>query len=461
MSVGSHINPVVSNISANIGKKTTTSQSTTKVSSNVQNTKNNSASAHGIQWFDNVKIKESSTQPIQNCGYLNPGFGDVKVKNNSNTAQKNQNVNNKNTTQKDQNANNHNTTNQPAKGNNTATHQKTSAKNNDVGGHLNPGFGDVKVKNNSNTAQKNQNVNNKNATQKDQNVKNHNTTNQPAKGNTTKVTIGTQVSTRIVPTAIKNSYSQGTGQQTIMGKIVNVTGELFQRMDDLGTATMTMDYAPGPVDNALGAVVSGVGKGGGKVVLKYGDDIVKVGDDALKAAEKVTSKIIGKGGDDVLKATGKTASKHLDDAQKIESATKTGIKGGLETLSSPSSKVLRQNMIDAGIDVPDYANAAHHIVAGSSPKAAEAREILQKYDVTIQKSAKSKSGAEIIKINNPGGGKNISQVQVSPGGGRHGSNPYIKISTTDQGIIKIIDGLESLYKTDGKETATIVFSGGN
>ncbi len=30
------------------------------------------------------------------------------------------------------------------------------------------------------------------------------------------------------------------------------------------------------------------------------------------------------------------------------------------------------------------------------------------YDVTIQKSARSKSGAQIIKINNPGGGKNIS-----------------------------------------------------
>ena len=71
------------------------------------------------------------------------------------------------------------------------------------------------------------------------------------------------------------------------------------------------------------------------------------------------------------------------------------------------------------------------------------------------------SGAQIIKINNPGGGKNISQVQVSPGGGRHGSNPYVKISTTDQGIIKIVNGSESIYKTDGKETATIIFSGGN
>lgn len=82
------------------------------------------------------------------------------------------------------------------------------------------------------------------------------------------------------------------------------------------------------------------------------------------------------------------------------------------------------------------------------------------YDVTVKASTRSRSGAQIIKINNPGSGKNISQVQVSPGGGRHGSSPYVKISTTDQGIIKIIEGPESLYKTDGKETATIIFSGG-
>ena len=54
------------------------------------------------------------------------------------------------------------------------------------------------------------------------------------------------------------------------------------------------------------------------------------------------------------------------------------------------------------------------------------------YDVTVKASTRSRSGAQIIKINNPGNGKNISQVQVSPGGGRH-----------------------------GKETSTIIFSGGN
>ena len=96
----------------------------------------------------------------------------------------------------------------------------------------------------------------------------------------------------------------------------------------------------------------------------------------------------------------------------------------------------------------------------SGKSAEEIADVLRNsgYDVTIKNSTRSRSGAQIIRINNPGGG---SQVQVSPGGGRHGSNPYVKISTTDQGIIKIVDGIESAYKTDGKETATIIFSGGN
>ncbi len=101
--------------------------------------------------------------------------------------------------------------------------------------------------------------------------------------------------------------------------------------------------------------------------------------------------------------------------------------------------------------------------AFSGKSAEEIADILRNsgYDTTIKTSTRSRSGAQIIQINNLGGEKNISQVQVSPGGGRHGSNPYVKISTTDQGIIKIVDGVESTYRTDGKETATIIFSGGN
>ena len=40
-------------------------------------------------------------------------------------------------------------------------------------------------------------------------------------------------------------------------------------------------------------------------------------------------------------------------------------------------------MVASGQKDPSYNNAAHHIVAGSSPKAAEARAILDKYDIDI------------------------------------------------------------------------------
>ena len=40
-------------------------------------------------------------------------------------------------------------------------------------------------------------------------------------------------------------------------------------------------------------------------------------------------------------------------------------------------------MFDAGIKVPDYNNAAHHIVAGRAPDAEEARQILKKFGIGI------------------------------------------------------------------------------
>lgn len=94
----------------------------------------------------------------------------------------------------------------------------------------------------------------------------------------------------------------------------------------------------------------------------------------------------------LTKGVGKVIDKIEDSAEvgktaKAANLLDEGIEGGLDTLSTPSSKVLRQNLIDAGVEVPDYPNAAHHIVAGSSPKAAEARAILQKYGVDINDAA--------------------------------------------------------------------------
>jgi len=69
----------------------------------------------------------------------------------------------------------------------------------------------------------------------------------------------------------------------------------------------------------------------------------------------------------------------------------------------------------------------------------------------------SASKAKIIVTLNGNKDRNISQIQVSPGSKRHGDVPYVKISTTDYGKIKIIDSSPSEYKSDGREKAELIF----
>ena len=152
---------------------------------------------------------------------------------------------------------------------------------------------------------------------------------------------------------------------------------------------------------------------------------------------------------DVLLVSQKVKYEDVWDLRNAGDMLESGSKGGLDTIIK-----------NGKVSIDDIKTNPS---AFSGKSAEEIADVLRNsgYDVTIKNSTRSRSGAQIIQINNSGGGKNISQVQVSPGGGRHGSNPYVKISTTDQGIIKIVDGIEGTYKTDGKETATIIFSGGN
>ena len=152
---------------------------------------------------------------------------------------------------------------------------------------------------------------------------------------------------------------------------------------------------------------------------------------------------------DALLVSQKVGYEDVWDLRNAGDVLESGSKGGLDT-------IIKNDKVSID-DIKTNPSAF------SGKSAEEIADVLRNsgYDVTIKNSTRSRSGAQIIQINNSGGGKNISQVQVSLGRGRHGSNPYVKISTTDQGIIKIVDGIEGTYKTDGKETATIIFSGGN
>ena len=188
-------------------------------------------------------------------------------------------------------------------------------------------------------------------------------------------------------------------------------------------------------------------KAGKKAAQKAGEKAAKNATE--KAAKKAAKKKLAKEATEtgVEKAAKEAAEKATEKTAK--EAAEKGAKGGLDTIIK-----------NGKVSIDDIKTNPS---AFSGKSAEEIADVLRNsgYDVTIKNSTRSRSGAQIIQINNSGGGKNISQVQVSPGGGRHGSNPYVKISTTDQGIIKIVDGIEGTYKTDGKETATIIFSGGN
>jgi Flp pilus assembly pilin Flp len=71
------------------------------------------------------------------------------------------------------------------------------------------------------------------------------------------------------------------------------------------------------------------------------------------------------------------------------------------------------------------------------------------YKATVRQSTKGSQQAQIIEIK---GHKEITQIQVHPGGGRHGG-AYVKISTSTQGKIKVVD--PATYKPTPGESVDI------
>ena len=79
------------------------------------------------------------------------------------------------------------------------------------------------------------------------------------------------------------------------------------------------------------------------------------------------------------------------------------------------------------------------------------------YETDRRPSTHKGSRAKFIVTLNSSKDRNISQIQVSPGSKRHGNVPYVKISTSDAGKIKIIGSDSKSYKTDGKENSKLLF----
>jgi filamentous hemagglutinin len=66
-------------------------------------------------------------------------------------------------------------------------------------------------------------------------------------------------------------------------------------------------------------------------------------------------------------------------------------------------------------------------------------------------STKGSKKAIIVEVK---GHSEISQIQVHPGGGRHGGQ-YYKISTSNNGLIKVVD--RQTYSGAANERAKIIF----
>ena len=87
-------------------------------------------------------------------------------------------------------------------------------------------------------------------------------------------------------------------------------------------------------------------------------------------------------------------------------------------------------------------------------------ELLRKngYEFNIRRSNHANSTAKIIEITNATKERNIKQVQVSlDGSSRHGNVPYVKISTSNEGKVKVIDGTPETYKAGDNEKARMIF----
>ena len=77
----------------------------------------------------------------------------------------------------------------------------------------------------------------------------------------------------------------------------------------------------------------------------------------------------------------RTVSERINQYDSVKNIVTSGGGGG-----SPS-QILRENLKNAGIEPPPYPNAAHHIVAVDSPKAAASRQILDTYNIDLNSPA--------------------------------------------------------------------------
>lgn len=144
----------------------------------------------------------------------------------------------------------------------------------------------------------------------------------------------------------------------------------------------------------------------------------------------------------------------------------TGNHGGFgNTLGKRRNGLLRMNLqlfaskaFESGGHISEKSFSEHReFFLGKSLGKIEAELRKHGYEVIRAKSTHATSKAKKLIIKNASKEKNIATILVSPGSKRHGNISYVKISTNDLGVFKVVSD-EKKYKTDGKETAKIYFA---
>ncbi len=161
--------------------------------------------------------------------------------------------------------------------------------------------------------------------------------------------------------------------------------------------------------------------------LKYGDEVVEGAVDAARKTNIVTN----------------SAENIIEDAPKIidDFDSFNHVDEIIEGMGEASSTALRKNLIEAGVNVPDYANAAHHIVAGTSKKASEARVILQKFGIGINDAS---NGVFLPTV------KNVANSAYHPS--LHTNAYYNKVNDMLRGATSRNDVLDILDDIAGQLT---------
>lgn len=108
------------------------------------------------------------------------------------------------------------------------------------------------------------------------------------------------------------------------------------------------------------------------------------------------------------------------------------------------------------VSVKSLTDHAEYFLGKSAKRIAKALQQMG-YKTHIEHSIHPKSKSKKIVVENNSKTKNISTIRVSRGSPRHGDTPYVVISTTDIKSFKIISD-QSKYKSDGHETATLLFA---